>query len=1072
MNVSQPSGSGEAKRQQKRVSLSQWVRVAIALPQARVQTRIRGNNLHILVEAATCPDSKIVLPRLIRALTKIRLERLLPPDQPPIYQVLLYGRKIGVARPIWTEAILLNQLDRYLARLQSATPSNAPPASHASDASALVLSNQSLARQGKVDAIARYLSETLSNFGISVKVNAKTILLEGERKEESGTKATVSGQSTAKRLSITCESAYSPDPTLIAEPIAQRLRSLQLQGFQDALIVTQVQGEAKPDWLLRVDLTPREEMLREWGRWGDVQAIAHLLNLALADQKIQVSAVLKDLTLHITCTLAQPEQVTLEKPQTMPAIAALLESIAPQGIHAATVYGFQRCQPSDPQQVEAPLWVDWLDLPASIHPALAPSTLALAQQGDRDAITFLLTRLLNENLNTYLATGGIHVQVLKKDDLLHIMTDAPICPKQRQISKPIARLLSSLQLADVQGIRVYGRRSGQKRPFWSYGVDFGTRDRIVPEAIPEFAASDAYVGDLIAKPGALVVRSEVKSDTLQTRLGQWLQQISQETQQLLLRSKLFSLETATTPLKPQTEEQERPIQEANPKLAVVWVALGALLTLQADWLLGQLLRSPAPDAATAAAQSAKNEQKPNAEPTLNPLGSPDLPKLSLRKSPGNQENFNSEGFTGTGSVSVIVEDGTGKAANAQVNSAEMVTENGTKLSASPLQPLAAALPEPGSPGASPTFNSRQLDEKIKLYRDRLAISGRPDVLVIGSSRALRGIDPVALEKALAAQGYRDIDVFNFGINGATAQVVDLIVRDILTPEELPKLILWADGARAFNSGRLDVTYNGIVASAGYKQLSQTRPSAATATAETANTSATTAGVPTASPTNSYQVVNQQLNQLVAKLSTVYPQRSQLKTVFQEKLSGLLPNPQSALPPQTLLTQDGTSQSKNDTNSLPSEGKSLIDINGFLPLSNRFNPVTYYQKYARVPGDYDGDYESFALQGEQIDALTSLVQFTQNQQITLAFINLPLTESYLDAVRQNYETQFQQEIRSQATQQKFIYLDLSRNWLNENNFFSDPSHLNRYGAYAVSQALAQSAMLPWGSIQKSTDSATP
>jgi hypothetical protein len=299
MNVSQPSGGREAKRPQKRVSLSQWVHAAIALPQVRVQTRIRGNNLHILVESPTCPEARVVLPRLIRALAKIRLERLLPADQSPIYQVLVYGRKNGVVRPAWTEAILLNQLDRYLAQLQPTTSENVAQASNhtVGATSALVLSNQSLARQGKVDAIARYLSEMLSGLGISVKVSAKAILLEGEWKDETH-KSTIAGQSTAKRLSITCESAYSPDPTLIAEPITQRLRSLQLQGFQDAIVVTQVQGEAKPDWLLRVDLTPQEEMLREWGRWGDVQAISHLLNLALADQRIQVSTVLKDLTLH------------------------------------------------------------------------------------------------------------------------------------------------------------------------------------------------------------------------------------------------------------------------------------------------------------------------------------------------------------------------------------------------------------------------------------------------------------------------------------------------------------------------------------------------------------------------------------------------------------------------------------------------------------------------------------------------------------------------------------------------------------------------------------------------------
>ncbi|NJN86014.1 MAG: hypothetical protein HC881_06480 [Leptolyngbyaceae cyanobacterium SL_7_1] len=91
-------------------------------------------------------------------------------------------------------------------------------------------------------------------------------------------------------------------------------------------------------------------------------------------------------------------------------------------------------------------------------------------------------------------------------------------------------------------------------------------------------------------------------------------------------------------------------------------------------------------------------------------------------------------------------------------------------------------------------------------------------MVVGSSRALRGVDPAALEASLAELGYTDVDVFNFGINGATAQVVDLIVRRLLTPEQLPRLIVWADGARAFNSGTADITYNGIAASQGYGDL--------------------------------------------------------------------------------------------------------------------------------------------------------------------------------------------------------------------------------------------------------------
>jgi len=95
---------------------------------------------------------------------------------------------------------------------------------------------------------------------------------------------------------VLCESAYSPDPSLLAEPIAGRLRKLKLENFRDAVIGSQVSGEARPDWLLRVDLTTPDKILKEWARWGDVQAIAKLLNQHLAPSQVEVR------TLHLFCS--------------------------------------------------------------------------------------------------------------------------------------------------------------------------------------------------------------------------------------------------------------------------------------------------------------------------------------------------------------------------------------------------------------------------------------------------------------------------------------------------------------------------------------------------------------------------------------------------------------------------------------------------------------------------------------------------------------------------------------------------------------------------------------------------
>ncbi len=77
------------------------------------------------------------------------------------------------------------------------------------------------------------------------------------------------------------------------------------------------------------------------------------------------------------------------------------------------------------------------------------------------------------------------------------MCDAPVCPARKQVASKVAQFMRQLKLPGITGVRVYGRRAGNKEPFWHYGVDFEHRQRLVPEATPEFAATSEYVSDLI-----------------------------------------------------------------------------------------------------------------------------------------------------------------------------------------------------------------------------------------------------------------------------------------------------------------------------------------------------------------------------------------------------------------------------------------------------------------------------------------------------------------------------------------------------------------------------------------------
>ncbi|NJN86013.1 MAG: hypothetical protein HC881_06475 [Leptolyngbyaceae cyanobacterium SL_7_1] len=152
-----------------------------------------------------------------------------------------------------------------------------------------------------------------------------------------------------------------------------------------------------------------------------------------------------------------------------------------------------------------------------------------------------------------------------------------------------------------------------------------------------------------------------------------------------------------------------------------------------------------------------------------------------------------------------------------------------------------------------------------------------------------------------------------------------------------------------------------------------------------------------------------------------------------------------------------------------QGQETPDLQGFLPLSVRFNPATYYQQYARVPGEYDSDYENFQVAGPQEAALQAVLAHTRSHQVPVVFVNLPLTQEYLDPTRLRYEQEFEAYMLQVAVQQGgLIYRDLSESWLSAHDYFSDPSHLNRYGAYQVSVRLAEDSLIPWHQAVQNQD----
>lgn len=401
----------------------------------------------------------------------------------------------------------------------------------------------------------------------------------------------------------------------------------------------------------------------------------------------------------------------------------------------------------------------------------------------------------------------------------------------------------------------------------------------------------------------------------------------------------------------------------------------------------------------------------------------------------------------------------------------------------------------------PSFNSQLLDQQLILYSIHLFLMGPPDVLVVGSSRALQGVDPETLQQSLMAQGYPELDIYNFSINGATAQVIDVLLRKILTPDQLPKLVIWADGSRAFNSGRPDRTYTQISQSEGFQQIENgvnpilVHPTEAIAQStcqdylepKLSHSTPASLGSMTALSLIEASDMGRSRESGLLSLSTgksvsaSYPRTTEFCTTDSSDSSFFTRNKATSLSstlggasvstgvigsdvvPTTELVGYSPSSIDYSIASLQALSDHLpleLEVNGFFPNPTVFEPSSYYQSFPYVAGQYDANYVPFQLPGVQTEATQRLAQAMNERQIPLVVVNLPLTINYLDTTRLNYESQFLQHMQQLAQQADFMFVDLNQTDLAQNQYFADPSHLNEQGARAVANSLARQHGILW------------
>lgn len=365
----------------------------------------------------------------------------------------------------------------------------------------------------------------------------------------------------------------------------------------------------------------------------------------------------------------------------------------------------------------------------------------------------------------------------------------------------------------------------------------------------------------------------------------------------------------------------------------------------------------------------------------------------------------------------------------------------------------------GLPRAFPALGSDVLDEQVSLYRAYVAAQGPPDVLIVGSSRSLQGIDPQVLQQALAVEGYPGLRVYNFSVNGATAQVVSFVTRQLLAADLYPRLIVWAEGSRAFNSGRFDRTFAEILASPGYaavqegaKLTLQAQAPSASAPEDPTGASAETAASPETADDSE------------GVASSEPALEDELEPTEEPEVGAGEANKTPAVASEN---SSATAAASYGTVPLTS-----INSQGFLAVNDQFNPVVYYRRFPRVRGQYDDAYRAFRLDGVQTLSLAAMTQFLESQGIPLVFVNLPLSNDYLDGARTRYERQFQRFLQNWANQGAFTLVDRLEKWRWQSHLFADPSHINRYGAREMARLLAADSRIPWPQAESPDEADAP
>ncbi|NJK28335.1 MAG: hypothetical protein HC925_07505, partial [Coleofasciculaceae cyanobacterium SM2_3_26] len=269
-----------------RLSWNQWMSEILEMPHLQADLHWQAGCLHVLFSGHPAPDRRWIVERLTQAIAMTDVAQLGDGTQPPPRQIFLYGCQLPTEEdeeeaPDASWLVRPERLD-WMVRLD---PSQCRSQFEERDP-----------KTEFAERAAQIVQDEFHRLGVPGTVRAKAIAHPSPADPD------------RLRLLLIGDFTYSPDCSLIARSLARQLRELCPGGFYDAVILSRESGQElggdrvkplKPTVLLRVDLTPPEQLLERWARWGDTEAMDCLLDRLLSTLHLQGSTVWKASTLHL-----------------------------------------------------------------------------------------------------------------------------------------------------------------------------------------------------------------------------------------------------------------------------------------------------------------------------------------------------------------------------------------------------------------------------------------------------------------------------------------------------------------------------------------------------------------------------------------------------------------------------------------------------------------------------------------------------------------------------------------------------------------------------------------------------